>query len=191
MAFIKNILSNESDHELVLKYKSGGSIDTLGELYNRYMELVYGVCLKYMKDSEDAKDCVLNIFEELITKLKKYEVVNFKAWLYQLSKNYCLMKLRSTKGHPVNIDIDVMYLEENNHPDNAIEKEENLNTMEHCIEQLPTEQKQAIQLFYLQEKCYKDIADETNTDINKVRSFIQNGKRNLKICMEKKSLEKA
>jgi RNA polymerase sigma factor (sigma-70 family) len=191
LAFLKKILSAESDHDLVHQYRVSGNIDTLGELYQRYMELVYGVCLKYMKEPEDAKDCVINIFEELVPKLKKYEVDNFKPWLYQLAKNHCLMKLRSKKGHPVNIDIDVVHLAENIHPDDAMEKELRLNNMESCIEQLPGDQKQAIQLFYLEEKCYKEISEMINTDINKVRSFIQNGRRNLKICMEKQALQKA
>lgn len=191
MAFLKKILSAQDDLELVKEYKSGGDINVLGELYGRYMELVYGVCLKYFKEPEEAKDAVINIFEELVTKLKKYDVINFKSWLYQLAKNYCLMKLRSRKSKPVIVDIDIMHLEENNHPDNVAKKEEQLNGMESCMEQLPAEQKRAIELFYLQEKCYKEIADLTGTEINKVRSFIQNGRRNLKICMEKQALEKA
>ena len=191
LAFLKKILSAESDDDLVQQYRATSNIDTLGELYQRYMELVYGVCLKYMKEPEDAKDCVINIFEELVTKLKKYEVDNFKPWLYQLAKNHCLMKLRSKKGHPVNVDIDVMQLPGNIHLDDVIEKELRLSSMEYCIEQLPVEQKQAIQLFYLEEKCYKEIAETTSTDVNKVRSFIQNGRRNLKICMEKQALQKA
>jgi RNA polymerase sigma-70 factor (ECF subfamily) len=191
LAFLKKILSAQDDLELVKEYKSGGDINVLGELYGRYMELVYGVCLKYFKEPEEAKDAVINIFEELVTKLKKYDVINFKSWLYQLAKNYCLMKLRSRKSKPVIVDIDIMHLEENNHPDNVAKKEEQLNGMESCMEQLPAEQKRAIELFYLQEKCYKEIADLTGTEINKVRSFIQNGRRNLKICMEKQALEKA
>lgn len=191
LAFIKKISSAQPDAELVEIYRSGGSMEVLGELYHRYMDLVYGVCLKYMKEPEDAKDCVINIFEELVGKLKKYEVDNFKGWLYQLAKNHCLMKLRSKKGHPVNVDADVMHLAEKLHPEHAAEKEMQLNTMEHCMEQLPAEQKQAVQLFYLQEKCYKEISESTQTDINKVRSFIQNGRRNLKICMEKQALQKA
>ncbi len=191
MAFIKKIFSAETDRELVEQYRNGGDMEVLGELYNRYMELVYGVCLKYMKEPEEAKDCVLNIFEELVMKLKKYEVDNFKGWLYQLSKNYCLMKIRSDKKYPAHVDADVMHLSENIHPDNGMEKEQDLNSMEYCIEQLPEDQKQAIQLFYLKEKCYKEIAETTSIDINRVRSFIQNGRRNLKICMEKQALQKA
>jgi RNA polymerase sigma factor (sigma-70 family) len=191
LAFIKKILSAQNEAELVKQYKTGGDINVLGELYARYMELVYGVCLKYFKEPEEAKDAVINIFEELITKLKKYEVSNFKSWLYQLTKNHCLMKIRSSKSQPVTVDIDIMHLGGNNHLDNVTWKEEQLNGMENCIEQLPAEQKQAIRLFYLKEKCYKEIADLTKTDINKVRSFIQNGRRNLKICMEKQALEKA
>jgi len=191
LAFFKKILSADTDTDLVKQYKSGGDINVLGELYTRYMDLVYGVCLKYFKEPEEAKDAVINIFEELVTKLKKYEVSNFKSWLYQLTKNHCLMKIRSGKSNPVVADINIMHLAENNHPDNIAEKEKQLNGMENCIEQLPAEQKHAIQLFYLQEKCYKEIADITKTDINRVRSFIQNGRRNLKICMEKQALEKA
>lgn len=189
LAFIKNILSAESDYVLVQLYRKEENINMLGELYSRYMELVYGVCLKYMKNPEDAKDCVINIFEELVTKLKKYEVDNFKGWLYQLAKNYCLMKLRSEKAQPVNVDMDVMHLTENFHHDDVMEKEGRFNRMEYCIEQLQHEQKQVIELFYLKEKCYKEISEMIDTDINKVRSFIQNGRRNLKICMEKKALK--
>ncbi len=191
LAFIKNILSAETDQELVQRYKKDSDMAALGELYNRYMELVYGVSLKYLEDREEAKDAVINIFEELVTKLKKYDVDNFRGWLYRLAKNYCLMKIRSDKKYPTHVDADIMHLPENIHPDNVMEKEESLSSMEYCIEQLPDDQKQAIQLFYLKEKCYKDIAETTNTDINKVRSFIQNGRRNLKICMEKQALQKA
>jgi RNA polymerase sigma factor (sigma-70 family) len=191
LAFLKNILSSQSDHDLVEQYKSTGHLNILGDLYQRYMDLVYGVCLKYFKDPEEAKDAVINIFEELVIKLTKYEVNNFKSWLYQVAKNYCLMKIRSKKSHPVNVDIDVMHLPENNHLEKVTEKEDQLNSMENCIEQLPTDQKQAIQLFYLKEKCYKEIAEMTENEISKVRSFIQNGRRNLKICMEKQALQKA
>ena len=191
LAFLKKILSTESDDGLVRKYRETADINTLGELYNRYMELVYGVCLKYIKEPEDAKDCVINIFEELITKLKRYEVDNFKPWLYQLAKNHCLMKLRSKKGYLVNVDMDIVHLSENSHLEEVMEKELRLTTMESCIEQLPADQKQAIQLFYLDDKCYKEIAEAISTDITKVRSFIQNGRRNLKICMEKQALQKA
>ena len=191
MAFLKNILSPQNDQDLVEQYKSTAHLDTLGELYQRYMDLVYGVCLKYLKEPEEARDAVINIFEELVIKLIKYEVNNFKSWLYQLTKNHCLMKIRSKKSHPVNVDIDVMHLPENNHLEKVAEKEDQLNSMENCIEQLPAEQKQVIQLFYLKEKCYKEIADMTETDISKVRSFIQNGRRNLKLCMEKQALQKA
>ncbi len=191
LAFIKNISSAETDQELVQQYKATGNMVTLGELYNRYLELVYGVCLKYVKEPEEAKDCVINIFEELVNKLKKYEVDNFKGWLYQLSKNYCLMKIRGEKKYPAQVDINVVHLPENNHLDNVMEKEQHLQSMEYCIEQLPEEQKEAIQLFYLKEKCYNEIAETINADINKVRSFIQNGRRNLKICMEKQALQKA
>ncbi len=177
------------DHELIAQYKESGNMDILADLYQRYMDLVYGVCLKYMKEPENAKDCVINIFEELILKLKKYEVGHFKPWLYQLSKNHCLMKLRSKKNLPRHVDHELVHLEENVHLNDVLEKEEHFNRMGQCMEQLVTEQRQVIELFYLKEKSYQSITEITGLDLNKVRSFIQNGRRNLKICMEKKALE--
>jgi len=190
VAFIKNIPSLISDYELIEKYKASADLAPLGELYQRYMELVYGVCLKYLKDPEEAKDCVLNIFEELVSKLRKHHVENFKGWLYQLTTNHCLMKLRKKKIIPVNIDFSNVHLQENEHPSLVFEKEENFKQMEYCLGQLSALQRQVIELFYLQDKCYKQISEAMGMELNMVRSFIQNGRRNLKICMEKKAIEK-
>jgi RNA polymerase sigma-70 factor (ECF subfamily) len=189
VAFIKNIPTLTSDNELIEKYKASADLVPLGELYQRYMDLIYGVCLKYMKDQEEAKDCVLNIFEELVIKLQKHHVENFKGWIYQLAKNHCLMKLRKKKIIPVNIDSTNVHLQENEHPSLEFEKEENFKQMEFCLGQLTDVQRQAIELFYLQNKCYKEIAETMAMELNTVRSFIQNGRRNLKICMEKRAME--
>lgn len=189
MAFIRNISSSASDAELVQLYKKTEDLKVLGELYQRYMDLLYGVCLKYIKEPDDAKDCVINIFEELVIKLKKHDVENFKGWLYQLAKNHCLMRLRSEKKMPVaKVDVSLMQTEENVHLNGALEKEENFKQLEYCLSKLPEEQRKIIELFYLQGKCYNEIAELTTIEWNKVRSFIQNGRRNLKICMEKRKL---
>jgi RNA polymerase sigma factor (sigma-70 family) len=189
LAFIKNISHSAlADKELVALYKEAGDMAVLGELYQRYMELVYGVCLKYFKEPERSKDSVMLIFEELITKLKKHEVDNFKGWLHQLAKNHCLMQLRTPKNmKTVEFKTEIVQSEEEVHLNGVLEKEESLQTMEFCLETLVAEQKEAIQLFYLQGKCYNEITEITGKEWNQVRSLIQNGRRNLKICMEKQA----
>jgi RNA polymerase sigma factor (sigma-70 family) len=186
LAFLKNIpASHSTDSELVLAYKSSGDLGILGELFQRYMELVYGVCLKYLKQPENAQDSVISIFEELVVKLQKHEVDNFKSWLYTLAKNHCLMRLRSEKKQPfVNIDVELMQSGENVHLNGELEKEENFKKLDYCLGQLQEEQRTAVELFYLQGKCYNEIAEITGIEWNKVRSYIQNGRRNLKICMD-------
>ncbi len=161
-------------------------MDILADLYQRYMELVYGVCLKYLHDEEDAKDAVLNIYEQLVVLLKKHEVTFFKAWLHKLAKNHCLMILRKSKHFTkADIDISLMQSEDPVHLNGVMEKEEHLNQMHYCLNQLVPEQKVTVELFYLQGKCYNEITDITGLEWNKVRSYIQNGRRNLKICMDK------
>lgn len=187
LSFIKNISNpTVTDSELVALYKQSGNLEVLAQLYQRYMDLLYGVCLKYLKEPEPAKDAVMSIFEELTLKLRRHEVENFRGWLYTLAKNHCLMQLRSAKHlQTKELDPERMQLAEDVHLNGILEKESRLNGLEKCMETLAAEQKKVIELFYLQDKCYKEISELTGTEWNKVRSLIQNGRRNLKICMEK------
>ena len=189
MTFVKNISQQTAhqpdDKELVAQYKASGSMQVLGNLYQRYMDLVYGVCLKYLKDSEKAKDSVMQIFEELVPILKKHEVDNFKGWLHMVAKNHCLMQLRTPKNlKTVEFKGELVQTEEIVHLNGVLEKEEQYKQMENCLETLAGEQQQTIRLFYLEGICYNDIVAITGHEWNQVRSFIQNGRRNLKNCME-------
>ncbi|MBS4064009.1 MAG: sigma-70 family RNA polymerase sigma factor [Chitinophagaceae bacterium] len=152
------------------------------------MDLIYGVCFKYLKETEASKDAVINIYEELVEKLKKHEVENFKSWLYTLARNHCLMQLRKGKGKKtIEITDGFMQSEQLLHPEDVQQKEEQLQIMEECLQQLSPEQKQCVELFYLQGKCYNEISEQTGFEWNKVRSYIQNARRNLKLCMDNKT----
>jgi RNA polymerase sigma factor (sigma-70 family) len=191
VTFLKNISGNSlTDSELVTVYKESGDLESLAQLYQRYMDLVYGVCLKYFKDSEKAKDAVMQIFEELISKLKKHEVENFKSWLYQVAKNHCLMQLRTPRNlKTIELPASLMQNEEDVHLNGVLEKEENFQKLEYCLTTLSEDQRKAVQLFYIEGKCYNEIVELMGQEWKQVRSFIQNGRRNLKICMERTSRE--
>jgi RNA polymerase sigma factor (sigma-70 family) len=189
LPFLKNISTNQTtDKELVAAFKESGDSNYLSSLYQRYMDLVFGVCLKYFKDAERCKDAVMDIYEELNTKLKLHEVDNFKGWLHVLARNYCLMQLRSPRNmKTTEFQGDFMQLGENTHLNGeALEKEQNFVKLEDCLKTLTEEQQQSVQLFYLENKCYNEITAITGYDWNKVRSYIQNGRRNLKLCMDGK-----
>jgi len=188
LSILRNISSVTDDAVLIERFKSTGDLLVLAELYRRYMDLAYAVSLKYLKDPESSKDAVMEVFEELVDKLQRHDVTNFKSWLYTLVKNHCLMKLRSaSRNKSVNLDENSMQLKEDPHQE-VDEKEWQLQQMSDCIGKLAAEQKLTIELFYLQQKCYKEITEITGLDWNKVRSLIQNGRRNLKICMDKSVL---
>jgi RNA polymerase sigma factor (sigma-70 family) len=184
--FLKKISSPSStDAELVADYQHRHELEVLATLYQRYMELVYGVCLKYLPDEESAKDAVMNIFEELVTKLKNHQVENFKGWLHVVAKNHCLMQLRSVRNlKTTGLNESVVQSEESLHLNGVMEKEFQLDQMTQCMQSLPAEQQQCVELFYLQNKSYNEIVTLTGFDWKSVRSYIQNGRRNLKICME-------
>ena len=174
------------DDELLLQYKANGELAVLGELYNRYMSMVYGACLKYLKDREESRDAVMQIFEKLVVTLREHEVTHFKSWLYTTARNHCLMQLRSRKGKNFE-EISPFLMETNTelHLEDEVDLETNLSKLEKCMNTLNVEQKACVELFYLKQKCYKEIIEVTGYDDTKVKSYIQNGKRNLKICMDR------
>ncbi|RZL34371.1 MAG: sigma-70 family RNA polymerase sigma factor [Pedobacter sp.] len=190
MKFIKNTskINEQDDLSLIAAYQRSGDLEVLGTLYNKYMHLVFGVCFNYFKDEELSKDAVMQIFEELVVKLKIHQVQNFKSWLHVLSRNHCLMALRKAAKNPT-VAMEDNFVENGDfvHLDIDDTKETQLTIMEKCMETLTEEQRKSVDLFYLQEKCYKEVADITGYDMLKVKSYIQNGKRNLKICIEKNS----
>lgn len=152
----------------------------------RYKTLVYGVSLKYLKDRDEAKDATMQIFEKLIGTTKVHEIENFKSWLYVTTRNHCLMQIRARKGKfTEEFQSNLMENQLLLHLEDEPELDGNLQRLEKCIETLVNEQKRCVQLFFIEEKCYKEVADQTGFNLNQVKSYIQNGKRKLKICMER------
>ncbi|MEN7549732.1 sigma-70 family RNA polymerase sigma factor [Rapidithrix thailandica] len=182
--------AKKTDQELLLQYRAGKDMASLGELYNRYIELVYGVCFKYLKNREESQDAVMQLFEKLAQELEKSpEIQNFKTWLYVVTKNFCLMQLRAKSAHKHQAFSESLLPEdmekyESLHPTNEELLENNLSALDECLKHLKEEQKKCVELFYLKQKCYQDITQDTGYELKKVKSYIQNGKRNLKICME-------
>ncbi|MEM7548777.1 MAG: sigma-70 family RNA polymerase sigma factor [Bacteroidota bacterium] len=179
---------DEMDDESMLElYLRNEDLEILGQLYQRYMHLVFGVCMKYLKNQEQAQDETMNIFEVLIKKLPNQKVDRFKSWLYVVTKNHCLMALREQKRNTFdqNIDHDRMESEYVLHP---IEEDSEISTTEELIKtalpKLNDLQRKCIELFYLDKKSYQQVSDETGFDLKKVKSQIQNGKRNLKKILE-------
>lgn len=173
-----------ADEELLIQYRANFDALIISELFCRYTTLVYGVCKKYLEDPDDAKDAVLQIFEKLIITLKQEKPESFRAWLYTVSKNYCLMQLR--KPQYISFESEkhesFMESEESLHPEG---EELKMQKLENARENLPEGQQICIQLFFIEEKSYKEICEATGFSLNEVKSHIQNGKRNIKINLEK------
>ncbi len=186
-----NTYINRSDEELVRLFREKPDLEILGVLYKRYMYLVYGVCMKYFKNRDDSQDAVMQIFEVLIKDIPRFEIQNFKGWLYTVSRNHCLMQLRkNTKEKNRHPEITSAVFMESTAVVHPIEEETDENIQERlkiCMEQLKEEQRRCVELFYYQQQCYKEIATGLNIGEEKVKSYIQNGKRNLKICLESKA----
>jgi RNA polymerase sigma-70 factor (ECF subfamily) len=183
-----------SDGDLVNRFREKPDLEVLGTLYKRYMYLVYGVCMKYLKNREDSQDAVMQIFEILVHDLPRFEIRNFKSWLYGVSRNHCLMKLRKDIAERNRLQdlADDFFMESTAvmHPIEEDDNEALRERLKSCMEQLKEEQRRCVELFYYQQHCYKEIAAELMLEEQNVKSFIQNGKRNLKICLESKSVLK-
>ena len=177
-----------TDQELLDRWYSDRNNEWLGVLLQRYTLLLLGVCMKYVKQDEEAKDCVQQIFVKIITELPKYKVEYFKSWIYTIARNHCLMKLRDQHGRPAVLsDTMLAAWDEDPGKNRHLEKDQLLELMGQSLEELGKEQKLCVTLFYLEKKSYQEIADITQFNLLQVKSYIQNGKRNLKLLMEKKA----
>ncbi len=181
----------KTDQELLDQYRTDGNTEWLGILLQRYTLLLFGVCMKYLKDEDEAKDAVQQIFLKVIQELGKYDVTYFKSWLYMVSKNHCLMQLREKQrihSGTLNEELiattheetDIKQLEQNDHT---------LELLQLGLKELNSEQQQCVTLFYLEKKSYQEISEQTGYNFMQVKSYIQNGKRNLRIWVEKKLKE--
>lgn len=188
MLFFKKHRTEElSDDELLVKSKETGDPSYFDQLYERYIPMIYGLCLKYLQNPEKSQDAVMDIYENISPKIASYEITVFKNWLYSVVKNHCFHVLREDKK-TILVDFDSNLMESDSvltllsEEKNNDEKEIALNK---CIEQLPDPQRISVLKFFFEDKSYADIVDETGFHLKSVKSYIQNGKRNLKICIEK------
>ncbi|MCW5907520.1 MAG: sigma-70 family RNA polymerase sigma factor [Chitinophagales bacterium] len=182
-----------TDEELVQRYRNSHETLYIGELYQRYTHLVFGVCMKYFRNETEAEDATMQIFEKLISDLKKHHITAFKPWLHTVVKNHCMMHFRkeSMQGKKMTeLKFERGGSVENpeeNHLEEALEKEFVLQHLQEGIETLKEEQRVCIELFYLKDQSYAQISETTGYDMNAVKSYIQNGKRNLKIFISSKN----
>lgn len=191
MIFRSKETSQLDDSELIERYRNSHDTHYVGVLFNRYAHLVYAVCMKYLKDADEAKDFSMQVFELLIDKLRKHEIENFKGWLHQVAKNHCLMHLRKVKSiQAKTAEIQQMYAEDMEITplthldiDSGNGWEQRVSRLREGLERLSDQQKVCIELFYLKKMSYKEISDQTGFDWKKVKSYIQNGKRNLHIYL--------
>ncbi len=178
--------NDKDDKELLQLFYRDGNNEWLGVLLQRYTGLLLGVSMKYLKNEDDAKDAVQQIFLKVINELQKYKVEYFKSWIYMIAKNHCLMKLRDKGKIPVELNDNILVTENDNEvKEKANNKESALTHLEIALHQLNKEQCECVTLFYLHKKTYQEIVEVTNFNMLQVKSNIQNGKRNLKILMQR------
>jgi RNA polymerase sigma factor (sigma-70 family) len=179
-----------TDKELLDNFYQEGNLEWLGILLERYTLLLLGVCMKYLKDETEAKDCVQQIFLKVLTEAPKYKIDYFKSWLYMVAKNHCLMRLRDKNKGAKELSENNRFTQDESDKQDLLQNEETFNLLEEAIDELSEEQKRCVTLFYLQKQSYQQIADKTGYSPMQVKSYIQNGKRNLKILLEKKLNQK-
>lgn len=179
--------SHITDQQLLDRFKKDRDNQWLGILFERYTLLLFGVCMKYLKNEEEAKDTVQQVFLKAFTELHKYDVQFFKSWVYMVARNHCLMKLRDVQGKSTPLQVE--QIADDSDPADVykhLEKDRKLQLLSDSLQELNSEQKLCVTLFYLEKKSYQEIAAETGYSIMQVKSYIQNGKRNLKLLLEKK-----
>ncbi len=184
MSLTEKNIADKSDQELLLEYRLEENLSAFETLFLRYSHLIFLVCMKYLKNEPDSQDALMEIFEQSLVDLQKYEISNFRGWLYLKTRNFCLYKIRK-KRRSVDVLQKFKKSEKNFMENSAFDtliggKQIRIEKLPAALEKLAEDQKRCLQLFYFEKKTYQQIAEATGLKLNKVKSCIQNGKRNLK-----------
>jgi len=174
-----------TDEAIIAHIKEADDKAGFGILYQRYAHILLGWCLRYLKQASTSEDAVMDIMQQLMENIDKYDIKNFKNWLFLVTRNHCYMKLRSKTV--VLLD-DLNQIDGSEIMENTLQEhlnnERTEDALHEAVESLSSEQKACITLFYFKKKSYKEIEEITGHDLKKVKSYIQNGKRNLRIVLE-------
>ena len=178
-----------SDEELLKHYKQSGNKELFADLFKKHVSIVYGTCLFYLQDKDEAQDATMQLFEKLMLDLNNREIDNFKGWLSFVVRNHCISLIRKNKSQSKNIKsyYEFEYESPNYEEEekiNSVSDDVLLENMKDCLPKLKENQRVCVELFYLKNKSYQDIANETKFSLNEIKSYIQNGKRNLKLFLE-------
>jgi RNA polymerase sigma-70 factor, ECF subfamily len=184
-----------SDEELLKHYKKSGDKELFADLFKKHVSVVYGTCLFYLQDKDEAQDATMQLFEKLMLDINNREIDNFKGWLSFVVRNHCISIIRKNKSQNKNIKsyYEFEYEDatfENEEKINNVSDEVMLENMKQCLPKLKENQRKCVELFYLNNKSYQDISNETGFTLNEIKSYIQNGKRNLKLLLEDVSKNK-
>ena len=183
-----------SDAELLQQFRKTADSKWLGWLFERYTLLVFGVCMKYLRNATDAQDATQHVFEKALGEVGKYEIPFFKSWIYSVSKNHCLMQIRSRNSKPGTTDeipeqTSAELLTDQELKMKELLMEEQSHHLKAALHELNPEQRICVEMFYLEKSSYHEIETKTGFSFSQVKSHIQNGKRNLRIILEKKIRE--
>jgi RNA polymerase sigma-70 factor (ECF subfamily) len=183
--------STYSDAELLQHFRKTADSKWLGWLFERYSLLVFGVCMKYLRNATDAQDATQHVFEKALGEVGKYEIPFFKSWIYSVGKNHCLMQLRSRSSKPGTTDelpeeTSAELLTDQELKMKELLMEEQSHHLKAALHELNPDQRICVEMFYLEKSSYHEIETKTGFSFSQVKSHIQNGKRNLRIILEKK-----
>ena len=181
-----------SDEDLLLQYKQSGDRELFADLFKKHVTSVYGTCLFYLQDKDEAQDATMILFEKLMLDIGTREINNFKAWLGFVVRNHCISLIRKNKTASKHKKSYYEFeLEETTYEAEekigSVSDDVLLQEMKHCLPKLKDKQRICVERFYLHNKSYQDIADETGYSLNEIKSHIQNGKRNLKLMIEEQT----
>lgn len=188
--FLNKTYRKKTDEELLFLYKKKQCSEVIGVFYERYHHLVFGICLKYMKNSNEANEALFAIYSSLYESLLKYEIKDFKNWILTVARNHCLTELKrkskEAEFNPHSKNSLKYFMESDDEISHKVETERKIEAIQLALKKLKPAQKQCIELFFLEDKSYADIVEITGFELKKVKSYIQNGKRNLQNLLNNK-----
>ena len=177
------------DDQYLIEAILNGDTKAYTQLVRRYKDLVFTLAIRMLKHREEAEEVAQDTFIKVFKSLDKFKGDSkFSTWIYKVTYNTCLDRIKKNKKHYNDVAIDEFTFNKldtiDNALDNMINEEKNV-LIKNCINKMPEDSSALLTLFYFEELSLEEISKIINIEANTVKVKLFRARKKLAVILEK------
>lgn len=174
------MIEGDNDHELVAKSLQGNQ-KAFSELLSRYHSTAYAVVRGVLGDSDDVDDVLQMVYIKIHKGLASFRGdAKLSTWIYRIARNESINAVKKRRLETTPVEDVVLAAPHGDGPEAGLDQRELSEQVETALEHLDEGQRTAIELRYMGDRSYEEIAETMGIPLGTVKTYIHRGKAHLK-----------